>query len=185
MSARLLGAVLCGGKSTRMGCDKAELRYRDRTFLQHAIRRLNALCDAVVLSGIPNARYDVPIIADDLSGAGPAAGVATVLRYARDEDYAACLFTPVDVPRLAAADLSSLVDEWRQAAVLTLACGDRAEPLIGVYPVTYAESLAQLAAGRDRSLRRWLNSQPHACVAIPSERLVNINTPQAYQQNAR
>jgi len=185
MTDRLLGVVLCGGKSSRMGRDKAALPYGGTTFLQHAIARLKNLCDEVVLSGETAAEYHVRSIPDSVAGAGPAGGVAASLEDARQRSHNACLFTPIDVPRLDESDLQRIVQVWQSAQQLTLARSDRTEPLIGVYPVSLAEAVAGLAASEARSLSRWLQSQPHQSVSIAADHLQNINTPDEYHNHAR
>ena len=52
MNQRLLGVVLCGGRSSRMGQDKAMLPHPSGgTFATHAADRLAKICDQVCISG--------------------------------------------------------------------------------------------------------------------------------------
>ncbi|MHB8735039.1 MAG: nucleotidyltransferase family protein [Terriglobales bacterium] len=45
--ARLMGIVLAAGESSRMGRDKALLRWQGQTFLHHCVTKLAALCGTV------------------------------------------------------------------------------------------------------------------------------------------
>lgn len=114
---KLVGVILAGGKSTRMGQDKAELAWRGETLLKNQI---NTLCeivdsDAVFVSGKrPGFQY-VP----DLEGEkGPLEGVRSVLMslVKRFSDFHAFV-VPVDMPFLSSWDLGVLKNEVRDADV--------------------------------------------------------------------
>jgi molybdenum cofactor guanylyltransferase len=56
----LSGALLCGGRSRRMGLDKARLPWAGVPLLIHGLRRLSSLCDEVLLaSGVPGRYADL------------------------------------------------------------------------------------------------------------------------------
>lgn len=162
-----------------MGRDKASLVHADGTsFLQHAIDRLCDLCDDVVVSGHTSINHSVKTIEDPVAHRGPATGIAAALQYADRHGFAACLVTPVDMPRLTADHLSSLVDHWQKADEITVAESDRVQPLVGVYPVRFADPLQRLAQSESRSLFRWLESHDHRRVPLPASGCHNVNTPE-------
>lgn len=192
-SPRLLGAVLCGGRSRRMGRDKRWLPHAGgKTFLEHAARRLESVCDHVCLvaardwdAGQDGERLrslGFPLLADAFAKSGPAAGVTAALRWAKDRGDAACLVFPVDVPELTVSDLQRLRDVWLTGPHRLVAARatdhDHPEPLVAIYPVGRLEEIETLAASEDRSLRRWLGQQPHEPVALPSSHLHNVNRPE-------
>ncbi len=160
-----------------MGQDKATLPHpTGGTFLQHAINRLRAVCDGVVVSGRTSQPHNEITIDDALPYQGPASGIAASLKYAGENGCAACLYIPVDVPNLTANELAILRDKWHTETLLTLARSVSIEPLIGIYPVNLAEEIATLSTSADRSLIRWINSQSIQVVSFPSESCHNINT---------
>ena len=77
----MIGIVLAGGRSSRMGGgDKALLQLGGRTLLAHVIERLSQQVDEIVLNanGDPArfASFGLPIAPDAIGGhAGPLAGV--------------------------------------------------------------------------------------------------------------
>ncbi len=158
--------------------DKATLPFAGSTFLVHAINRLRKICDDVVVSGDTKAAHDLVVIEDPVTHQGPVTGIAASLRYARENGFAACLITPVDTPTLTVEDLVKLRDHWQRDHQLTIACSDRVEPLIGIYPVMLTEAIDQLAASEDRSVYRWIESQDHTTLPCPADHLRNINSPQ-------
>ncbi len=103
------GFVLVGGKSARMGRDKALLPYGDGALAEHVAARVRAAAGSVALVGSPE-RYRAlpyPLIADLNPGCGPLAGVQAALRAssARWNLIVAC-----DMPMLSTEFLRSLLE---------------------------------------------------------------------------
>ena len=180
MNRRLLGVVLCGGRSSRMGTDKATLPHPSGgTFASHAVERLSGLCGHVCVSGTSAAVVQAEVIEDPVISQGPAVGVAAALAYASQNSFDACLVTPIDMPLLTRDDLSRLRRLWEEEQELCCAVsgGDqRLQPLVAVYPVSFQERLRDLANSNDRSLSRWLKSQAPLTVTLSPESCRNVNT---------
>lgn len=188
---RLLGAVLCGGRSSRMGRDKALLRDSyGCSYLQLAVQRLQGLCDSVCVCGsssqfenitfrsMPGVRF----ISDPEEHLGPAIGVAAALRIAKDEAFAGCLVNPVDTPKLNLDDLRLLQQNWLQDPNRVVCAQDaqtgHLQPLVAIYPTSAFESVSKLAASADRSLRRWLEQHQPETANLPASSLLNVNRPE-------
>src|SRR5438552_1093774 len=86
----ITGFVLAGGRSTRMGRDKALLNWHGRTLLDHMVGLLRTVADPVHVVG----RDPLP---DRLPGLGPLSGIATGLEMS---STSANLFAAVDLPLL-------------------------------------------------------------------------------------
>jgi molybdopterin-guanine dinucleotide biosynthesis protein A len=90
------GFVLAGGKSSRMGRDKALLRFCGRPMVEIAVEKLRGFCAVVTIAGN---REDLagfaPVVRETRVDVGPAAGIEVGLG-AATEDWA--MFLPVDVP---------------------------------------------------------------------------------------
>ncbi|MCG8648188.1 MAG: molybdenum cofactor guanylyltransferase [Pirellulales bacterium] len=180
---RLLGIVLVGGKSSRMGRDKALATLPDGSrWIDHAVARIEPLCDEVCLSG--HVRKDCPhrFIEDPRPYLGPAAGIAASLAVAAAESFAACLVTPVDMPRLTVTDLQQLHTVW-QTAPDQLVCGrgeddHHLQPLVAIYPTHLQQSLQRLAQSDNRSLLRWILDHDHTPVSLAASSCRNLNTPE-------
>lgn len=102
----IAGVVLAGGRSSRMGVNKALLRYENMPLVEHMVRLLwEAGCRDVFISGEVQGYECIP---DITSHAGPAHAMAGLLRkFSGLHD--ALLFVPVDMPLLAAEDLHELM----------------------------------------------------------------------------
>jgi molybdopterin-guanine dinucleotide biosynthesis protein A len=90
------GFVLAGGKSTRMGQDKALLRFSGRPMVEIAVEKLRSLCAEVSIVGNRDdlAEY-AEVVREERIDCGPAAGIEAGLRACR-QPWA--MFIPVDVP---------------------------------------------------------------------------------------
>lgn len=147
-------AVLAGGRSARMGRDKAALALGGRTLLARQVALAWALGPAAVwVSGRAQAELgDLSArgLPDDAPGLGPLGGVATVLGRVRAPHV---LVVAVDMPALTAALLGRLLAR-RRAGVGAVPRTRRGwEPAAAVYPRALAPAAtAALAAGR-RALR--------------------------------
>jgi molybdopterin-guanine dinucleotide biosynthesis protein A len=160
--------------------DKAKLVHQGRTYLEHAIERLQQVADQVVISGCTDVPHHLQTIADPVDFQGPVVGINAALAFAIQHEFAACLVMPIDTPNLTVADLLRLRDRWRIDDSLMVAVSDRIEPLIGIYPVAFAGAIDRLARSDDRSLYRWVESQPYSPLPCPADHLRNINTPEDY-----
>ncbi|WP_145416142.1 molybdenum cofactor guanylyltransferase [Planctomycetes bacterium K23_9] len=180
---RILGVVLCGGKSSRMGSNKSLLPHSDGgRFIDHAIDQLQAVCAEVCIAGAANEKpvdLNHVFLHDNVAFQGPITGIISALQYASDNNFAACLVTPVDMPCLTHVHLTTLKSVWTANRVLTCAIDEtnRLQPLIACYPIATLPLLKQLALSDDRSLYRWIATQPHQTVLIPSDAARNVNAP--------
>ena len=169
----MIGAVLCGGRSTRMGRDKATLEVAGRPMAQWVARAMaEAGLDPVVALGA-RAEVGLPVVADAAGIEGPLAALVAGLR--GHESMVVC---PCDVPLISAETLGRLVvAHGTTQRPATWAYSDRLEPLIGVYSV---EALALLEQGWARGARGpkiALGRSDVQLVSVSAEEVRNVNTP--------
>lgn len=171
-----LGVVLAGGRSRRMGRDKALLEWQGTPLIEHALRRFHeAGIVHTVVSGERPAQAGIP---DHHPGAGPLAGLHAV---ARAYPGARLLLVPVDMPRLPGIWLAELASAVPEAAALHF----ENHPLPARIDAT-PELLQCLAAWLDdpqapRSLKRLLRQLGASAIAAPersSAAFDNANTPE-------
>jgi molybdopterin-guanine dinucleotide biosynthesis protein A len=158
--ANVVGYVLAGGQSQRMGQDKALLPWGQTTLLGHALSRLREATarGAAVLCG-PEPRYQdhgAPFFPDVVPSAGALGGVLTGLeRLPKDADYG--LFLAVDLPLVPVALLRRLaerVEEGIDAVVAFTPAGP--EPLCAIYGRGCLEAIRQnVAASRFKMTDFW------------------------------
>lgn len=112
----LLGVVLAGGLSSRMGRDKALLPWQGRPLIEHqiAVLRAAAVRDVMVSGDRPGYRG----VADPVPQAGPVGGIAGVAAACADAEL---LIVPVDMPRLQPALLQRLANAKTHAGCVRFA----------------------------------------------------------------
>lgn len=155
MSARLTGLVLAGGRSTRMGRDKATLIVDGERLVDRAVAVLAQCCDEVLLAaaGRPLSVAGARTISDAELDAGPLAGIVAGLEAAATDLVAVIA---VDLPDASAAVLDLLAATWEgEAGVAPLVDGVM-EPLHAVYATAAAGRYADLLRAGERSPRRAL-----------------------------
>ena len=179
----IVGVVLAGGKSTRLGVDKANLRLANSkiTLLEHLTTLLASVCPAVLVSGrsVPFA----PHVADSPSGCGPLGGIIAALQACNG---AACCVISCDLPKLNQRVLTKLIAAHNNKPPNTLVTmftspTGKAEPLVAVYEVGAIPYLQQQVATGYYALNAAipLFAQQRICYsANESEAFFNLNTPQ-------
>lgn len=177
-----IGVVLAGGRSLRMGRDKALLDWHGRPLLERQLGALRA--SGVDLLRVGGARPAYQGVADAQPGLGPLGGLAGIAEASADD--ADLLVIPVDMPLLGAALLRRLRTEQPQAR--SLRCAGH------VLPMRFrldAASRAWLAASlhegdaRRRSLRALQQALDCAEIALdPAEaaQLADCNTEASWNE---
>jgi molybdopterin-guanine dinucleotide biosynthesis protein A len=186
MSAPLYGLVLAGGRSSRMGEDKAALRVGGRTQLEHAMALLAPHVARTFVSVRKDQRSD-PLrgrfeqIEDTLENLGPIAGIIAAQDRYPDSAW---LVLACDLPLLDAATLEFLL---RARAPERLATAFRSshdalpEPLCALYePASRAALAAYVASGRHCPRKFLMGADVHLVDEPNPRALDNANTPEEY-----
>ena len=105
------GFVLVGGKSSRMGVDKALLPFAGRPMVEIAVAKLREFCaDVSVVGNREDLAGYAPVVREARVDVGPAAGIEAGLMAAGQEWS---LFIPVDVPLVP----GELLRRWAEAVM--------------------------------------------------------------------
>ena len=183
---RIGGAVLAGGRSSRMGSDKACLPFGDARLVDHVAHLMTRTgCSPVLVSGKVDG---YSCIGDLIAGAGPVGGIYSISQAAIQEEYpSAWLFVPVDMPLLSTAVLARLTS---CPAGFDGACfAGRPLPLFlrlnGMVTGALRQSAMLLTKGRRLSVRQLLAGLRIHQAECPQEemvRLANANTPEEWER---
>ncbi len=182
----LYGLVLTGGKSERMGRDKALLEYYGQPHAQYLYQLLSQYCEQVFLSarsqqwqGTPLAA--LPTLTDTVPSEGPIAGILTALRTYPQVNW---LVVACDLPYLSDQTLAPLLQHYREDVVATCYHHPQEgfpEPLCAIYTPQAREVFEAAHAAGQRCPVKVL--QQAGCHRIPpphATATANINTPEDY-----
>lgn len=174
----MIGAILAGGASRRMGRPKQTLELGDgRPMIEHVREHLAAVCDDVVTVGGDGA--DIP---DGQPGQGPMAGLDALLSSGRDERYLVC---PCDMPLVTAEMFASLAESAGDTPAAFRVEGEsKFRPLPLYVPTAVRDDVARHLNNGRRVVRELLRETGVRVVDVPegwATRLEGINTPAEYE----
>lgn len=183
----LAAFILAGGKSTRMGTDKAFVPLNGRTLLARALDLTRSVTGDVRIVGDP-AKFGAfaPVIEDIFPGCGPLAGIHAALRASSTDMN---LILAIDLPFVSLALLQYLVTRARNSAqaIVTIANANGGlQPLAAVYRGEFADAAEMaLQQGRNKitplldDARTQIIPEPELEAAGFSPRIFrNLNTPE-------
>ncbi len=185
----VLGCVLIGGQSSRMGRPKHMIQINGRTWIEQTVALLGQVTSRVIIAGtgtLPESVRDCDRLVDVPNVRGPMAGILAALRWA---PHASWLVTACDLPLLSLPALEWLLSTRSPGVWATLpqlkGPEDGIEPLLAHYDFRSRLPLENLASEREFSLSR-LATHPKVMTASPPSSLVtawqDVNTPAQLKQ---
>lgn len=189
-TTKLGAVVLAGGRSARMGTDKALMDFCGRRMIDHVVERLGALTDRVVV--MTKRRDDLGplpaiVLEDEEPFLGPLPALIAGLRATGEvrNVVVACdmPFVNADLLRGLAGSLEDDID----AVVPTTV--DGAQPLHAAYGDCAIENLLSAMAAGERSLKgslarlriRWFPEEEWRPIDPDGRSFLNVNTPEELQ----
>ncbi len=189
--------ILTGGKSTRMGQDKATLRLPSGiTLLEHALATCGAVASQVGIVGLRN-RYGAyawagEIVEDIYQDRGPLGGIHAALSISRTERN---LVLAVDLPGITSELLRWLIGESaRSGKMITVPnVGNQQQPLCAVYRRNFLAVAEQaILAGRNKvngcfppEETRVISESELTASGFPPGMFSNVNTPEEFASFGR
>ncbi len=131
--------ILAGGKSTRMGRDKAFVMLDGRSLLDRQLDLARSVCAAVRIVGDPaKLSQFAPVVEDVFRGCGPLGGIHAALRSSETDLN---LLVAVDIPFVSTQFLEFLLAKSRasESMVIVARTSDGWQPLCAVYRRGFAE----------------------------------------------
>ncbi|MBA3830431.1 MAG: molybdenum cofactor guanylyltransferase [Chthoniobacterales bacterium] len=177
---RFSAVLLAGGKSTRMGRDKALLEIEGEPLWRRQLATLRRLSpERMIISGPP--RDGCIAVEDEIEGAGPLAGVAVALQKCTSP---LLVVLAVDLPRMTTDFLQSLLALCRDGKGAVPRGPGFFEPLAAVYPAACAGLAAAALHSADFSMASFVRAAMEQKLLVsrtilPSEvsLFTNLNTP--------
>jgi molybdenum cofactor guanylyltransferase len=185
---KILGAVIAGGHSTRMGGrEKSFVLLDGATLLDRTLSRLRFQVNDVIINanGDP-ARFtstEAKVVEDVLTHVGtPLAGLQAALYYGSNNGFDAVVTVPSDAPFLPLDLVERLLEGGTISGAAIAQSRGQDHYLTGVWTTAMAKPLGHLI--EDKGLRRVQDfvirtkAEKVQWAAIPHDPFFNINTPE-------
>ena len=187
----MIGVVLCGGQSTRMGTDKGLLKFHANTWAEAAVNKLKALSIDIKISvntkqfaGYSNVFPVEILIADNdsLKLKGPLCGILSVHIQHPSQDL---FVLACDMPLIETGILEELLMYYRlypDAEAFVFANDSEPEPLCGIYKakgLTHIHHLYKTGHLTNHSMKNVLESISTFLIPLSPDKkkfFSNINT---------
>ena len=171
--------ILAGGKSRRMGTDKALLPFGDLSLARYQYERLKELFDGVYLSAKSDKfDFNAPLIIDESPIFSPAAAIAHIL-----ESMGDFFAIAVDTPFVGAGEIEAILAANESGYDAIVAKSSALHPLIGIYRRSFLPTLRKELAQHNHKLTAILQKAHTKYVEFDDETpFFNCNTPQEFQE---
>jgi len=181
--APVQGLVLAGGKSSRMGEDKTQLAYHNKTQLDYSVELLEHNLLQTYVSVAHNQKLSThDFIQDKFIDLGPFGAICSAFQ---EDPNKAWLVLATDLP-FVNNELIQLLLQHRNPKKIAIAIKGKSkefvEPLITIYePKAYPILLNYLAQGYSCPRKVLINSDVEI-VEVNDDLIRNINTPEEYKK---
>lgn len=183
--------ILAGGRSSRMGTDKAFLRLGKQTLLERTIATARQVCDTVVLVGDANKLgSSVPVVEDKFPGQGPLAGIHSALTSSFATELN--LLLSIDIPAISLEFLNHILKEAQKggAQITVQRAGGHLQMLCAVYHRDFADIAEQALRERRNKIEpllagiptRILEEAEMKALGFSPDIFDNVNTPEDWQR---
>ena len=180
------GLVLSGGQSLRMGHDKGEISYHDKTQRRYLYELLLPYCKAVFIScNDAQSKYiiDMPVIEDRYSNIGPLNGILSAFQ---SNPNTAWLTVACDLPFLNKETIGYLIDNRNHSKIATVFYNEEEkflEPLITIWEPVANNILLKFLAEGCNSPSKILSKSDVEMIHVPGlMAFKNINTKEEYAE---
>lgn len=177
---KITALILAGGKSSRMGRDKGQILWKNKTFVQHIIDQAAPLCSNTIIAA--NDPYyttlGFPVIQDEMDGEGPLHGLINGMEHSKTE---LILALSCDQPKLNTEVLSKLLENPLTSDLRCFKVGDKIQPLTALYHSKTAKTLTSQFNQGERSVFRAMQSLSVEYIEVDVSDLPyfsNINRPE-------
>lgn len=179
----MIGIVLAGGKSLRMGEDKGGIPWHGIAQRDHVAGMLSRICEQTFISCRDEQQFeknDWPLLPDAHAGIGPLGAILTALGKFPGKSL---LVVACDLPLLDEATLAQLVNERDPSAIATTYISPHdglPEPLITIWePAAYPYLLQTMEQGYKCPRKALIRAERVKLIEpLDPKTLMNANTPE-------
>lgn len=183
----ITAGILAGGKSSRMGQNKAYLKFQDKSFLEIMLEATAGFaCQIVSVDDAGKYQGKLPdsviLAEDEMQGIGPVEGIYQILSRMTTK---AALITATDMPLVTAELFERMAEQYSGEGCLVLTCEGKPQPLCAIYSKSCLPVLEQFRINgihKPRLVFERILSEYLAIEQIGYDgcAVCNVNTPGEY-----
>ena len=174
--------ILAGGKSSRMGSNKALILLNGKSIAQYITDTLQQVFPQVYISGKAFSAPDIVCnIPDSDPNKGPMGGICASLAYLKEDAF----FAPCDMPFLSQGLIKEILAKSVKGSPNVVRCAGKVYPTVGIYPYVVLPALQQALAANKLKMVAFLSENQVHYIDLPEHYapfLQNINTPETLTQ---
>jgi molybdenum cofactor guanylyltransferase len=186
--SEVAGFVTAGGRSSRMGKDKAWLELAGRPMIEHVIAALQPVTTSVsiVANDLAYAKLGLPVFADSQAGIGPLEAIRTSLR---NSNAPRALLVGCDLPFVSSELFKFILGIGGDYdAVVPINADEKLEPLCAIYCARALGVVDALIRSGERKVSSLFDRVPTRFVRFDEFQHLagsefffnNVNTPRDY-----
>ncbi|MBR5386575.1 MAG: molybdopterin-guanine dinucleotide biosynthesis protein B [Clostridiales bacterium] len=178
--------ILAGGKSSRMGKNKALLEYESDTFIGHAIKEFQG--HEIIISASGQKEYEklpAKIVSDENMDIGPIEGIRQILTAASEDYVFVCACDMPFITDKIADYIAEFISSDYDCYVIT--DEDRMHPLCAIYSKRVLPIIEKLIANGEYKIRLILENARTKYISLENttfeKKIVrNVNTKEEYRE---
>jgi molybdopterin-guanine dinucleotide biosynthesis protein A len=153
------GAILAGGRSSRMGCEKAMLDLDGKPFIAHIAENLQRAVGSVIIISNDSHSFEflgLSVYGDIYRDCGPLGGIHSALTNAGTEKV---FIISCDMPFVSADAIEYIISRENPEAMVTVPLvSNRLQPLCGIYKTDCLKALVDYLNRGERSVRGFVTA---------------------------
>jgi molybdopterin-guanine dinucleotide biosynthesis protein A len=184
----IIGIILTGGKSSRFGEDKSNIRLGSKTLLDHTIDKIEKeFSEVLIISN--NEEYNlknkkIHTVKDCIEGQlGPLVGILTAMKWVNEnkKNYKWIASFPCDTPFFDTNLISKLKLKTKETSkkLIFLNSDKKRHNIFGIWSMDLIETLEKDIKNSFRKVEIWADKVGYESININTEkfdRFLNINT---------
>jgi molybdopterin-guanine dinucleotide biosynthesis protein A len=190
----IIGIILAGGKSSRFGEDKSNIRLGNKTLLDHTIDKIEKeFGEILIISNNKNYNFKnkkIYTVKDCIEGQlGPLAGILTAMKWAKEnkKNYKWIASFPCDTPFFDTKLISKLKLKTKETSkkLIFLNSGKKRHNIFGLWSMDLIKTLEKDIKNNFRKVEIWADKVGYESININTEKfdkLLNINTKEDFEK---
>ena len=190
----ILGIILAGGKSSRFGEDKSNIRLGNKTLLDHTIDKIEKeFSEVLIVSNNKNYNFKnkkIYTVKDCIYGQlGPLVGILTAMKWVKEnkKNYRWIASFPCDTPFFDTKLISKLKLKSKETSkqLIFLSSDKKRHNIFGLWSMNLIETLEKDIKNSFRKVEIWSDKVGYESININTEKfdkLLNINTKEDFEK---